>query len=140
MSEFLERSASEVEISGFDDQMKSDLMELVRLLDSMGCWHGKDQFKMGWALRRLLRQEPLSPLTGDDDEWIDRSDRGIDNMWWQNKRCTNVFKTRDGRAWYSMAVGFVQPDGSVEFNDRSHGHIEFPYSPVTRHVEVEATT
>ena len=45
-------------------------------------------------LKRLLAYEPLSPLTGADDEWME-----VGPDVWQNKRASNVFKDKDGAYW-----------------------------------------
>jgi hypothetical protein len=44
---------------------------------------------------RLANHKPLTPLTGEDDEWADTT-TGYGLL--QNKRCFNVFKDGD-RAW-----------------------------------------
>ena len=46
------------------------------------------------VLKRVLIYKPLSPLTGEDDEWIEVAD----NLW-QNKRAYSVFKDSDGAYW-----------------------------------------
>lgn len=67
----------------------------------------------GGVLLRLLAGVPLTPLTGEDDEWVVH-DYSPDLMA-QNKRCGTVFKRRDGTA-YDCATG-----RRVE--------IVFPYTP-----------
>lgn len=67
-------------------------------------------------LKRLLAYEPLSPLTGADDEWNE-----IGNGYWQNKRASNVFKDKDGAYWGDGIVfweWFKPNDGSEPF--KSH--------------------
>lgn len=51
------------------------------------------------CLEKLLRFKPLSPLTGEDDEWTDVSRMsGVPH--YQNKRCSSVFKEgKDGEAY-----------------------------------------
>lgn len=71
----------------------------------------------------LSKREPLSPLTGDDDEWFDRSD-GTDL---QNKRLGSVFKNREtGKAhWLDGHV-------LVEFYDDFSGHGTYHSNRVPR--------
>jgi hypothetical protein len=45
-------------------------------------------------LKSLLAYQPLTPLTGTDDEWDE-----IGDDFWQNKRAFNVFKDKDGAYW-----------------------------------------
>lgn len=79
-----------------------------------------DQWDSGGAvsvvapvLQRCIAGKPLSPLTGDDDEWVVHD--FSDDMFAQNCRCGSVFKRRDGTA-YDIASGPRVP-------------ITFPYWP-----------
>jgi len=47
---------------------------------------------------KLIGGKPLSPLIGDDDEWIEHDYGGP--VTYQNKRCSTVFKdVKDGPAY-----------------------------------------
>lgn len=81
-----------------------------------------DQWDSGGAVsvvapifQRLLAFQPLSPLTGADDEWFDPIG---DGEMLQNKRCASVFKEKDGST-YDIASDRRVP-------------ITFPYDPDTR--------
>lgn len=50
-------------------------------------------------LQRLIAGKPITPLTGADDEWIDRAKENDGTPMWQNARCTSVFKGADGVCW-----------------------------------------
>lgn len=66
-------------------------------------------------LARLIAGQPLSPLTGTDDEWYVHN---ADGMYAQNKRCGSVFKaSKDGPA-YDIDVEGMPP-------------ITFPYWPAS---------
>lgn len=72
-------------------------------------------------LQRLLAGRPLSPLTGDDDEWTE-----VGNGVFQNKRLSSVF--RDPRFYDGkLAYDLDNPDGS-------RVAISFPYMP--RHANI----
>ena len=63
---------------------------------------GHSGFSANYAiqcLQKLLRFKPLSPLTGEDDEWTEVSQMsGYPHF--QNKRCGSVFKDgKDGEAY-----------------------------------------
>jgi hypothetical protein len=89
-------------------------------------------------LEKLLRRQPLSPLTGDDEEWIE-PERG-DNIY-QNKRCSRVFKSgKDGQAYDIRGKVFVEPNGSAYTSRDSSVFIEFPYVPKTDYVSVNNET
>lgn len=64
-------------------------------------------------LKSLLAYEPLSPLTGADDEWME-----VGPDVWQNKRASNVFKDKDGAYWGDGIVfweWYDPKDGSEPF-------------------------
>lgn len=84
-------------------------------------------------LRTLLRFEPLTPLTGEPDEWVvhDYDDR----LYAQNKRCGRVFQRRDGTAYDIDAVVFRDPDGSCWNTGDSARDVTFPYTPTTEIVD-----
>lgn len=48
------------------------------------------------ALQRLIAGKPLGPLMGSDDEWFIHD---MEGCYAQNKRCSTVFKDKDGRAY-----------------------------------------
>lgn len=73
---------------------------------------------------RLARFEPLSPLTGADDEWNE-----VGNGVWQNRRQSSVFKERDGRAYDIDAVLYEQPNGVRFQRGGERSWITFPYMP-----------
>ena len=55
-------------------------------------------------IRKLCLFEPISPITGIDEEWSDVSDI-IGEPWFQNKRCSAMFKDgKDGKPYYIDAI------------------------------------
>ena len=61
---------------------------------------GHSGFSASYAIQiieKVLRYEPLSPLTFSDDEWI-KHDVGI----WQNRRKSTVFSADHGVTWYDI--------------------------------------
>lgn len=126
-------------------------------------WFGKDGCygdMMGHAVLRMIREfseeghsgmsagvaislfkkvasfEPLTPLTGADDEWALRG-HGDDDVYYQNKRCSRVFKGADGRAYDIEGRVFREPSGSCFISGNSRVYVEFPYTPTTEYVNVE---
>jgi hypothetical protein len=67
-------------------------------------------------LNKCIAGKPLSPLTGDDDEWMEVSD-GV----FQNLRCSTVFKT-DGRCY--------------DIDTPGRPTITFPYTPKSAEVRM----
>lgn len=71
---------------------------------------------------RLAMFKPVSPLTGEDDEWNDIGDGTL-----QNKRYSAVFKDKDGTA-YNIEGKIFTDDGEVWFTNKdSRVNITFPY-------------
>lgn len=78
-------------------------------------------------LTKLMKYEPLSPLTGKEDEWT-----AVDfdsNMMYQNNRCYRVFKRADGTAYDSEGRVFVDSRGNQFTTKESLVDIHFPYTP-----------
>lgn len=112
--------------------MNSRLKELVLLFST----HGHSGFSAPWAvgcLEKLLRFEPLRPLTGEDSEWTEVTDG-----YWQNKRCSRVFKGSDGRA-YDIGGRVFRDSLGCYTNGNSRVYITFPYTPTTEYVDVADT-
>lgn len=88
-------------------------------------------------VEKLMRYEPLSPLTGEDHEWNDTSDYGVPSTSWQNNRCSNVFKDETGRAYDINGKVFIDPDGCSYTSSDSFVDVTFPYTPKTVKVYVD---
>ena len=107
---------------------------------------GHSGFSAAYAiniLEKLLRFEPLTPLTGSDEEW-NRLDYSPDDMKSQNKRCSHVFKGVDGRAYDSEGIIFYDWVKDEETGQLRKSHftgsgsrvyIEFPYVPTREYRE-----
>jgi len=89
-------------------------------------------------LEKVMKFEPITPLTGDDDEWNCIADeRTNGEEIYQNKRCSHVFK-RNGQAydidgkvfweWYTDGVTGERHKTYYTCSE-SHVDIEFPYTP-----------
>lgn len=80
---------------------------------------------------RLARFEPLTALTGEDNEWMEC---GSDV--WQNVRCSHVFKNADG-AYDIEGRIFRRPSGACYTGADSRVPVVFPYTPKREYVDVE---
>lgn len=57
------------------------------------------------AVKHLMLQEPICPITGVDEEWVNIRDvSDEDEMMYQNKRCSALFKSKSGKCWYIDAI------------------------------------
>lgn len=90
--------------------------------------------KQADVVRKLLNFEPLTPLTGADEEWFVHDAHG---MYAQNKRYGRVFKDKDGRAYDIDAVVYKDPDGSTwsAVEESKRRAVTFPYVPKTEVVD-----
>lgn len=114
------------------DAMNTHLLKMVEAFAD----EGHSGFSASYAisvLERLLRYEPLTPLTGADDEWSEYSPGRF-----QNKRCGHVFKDQDG-PYDSEGRIFREPSGSCYQNRESRVAVTFPYTPVREYVDVPAS-
>jgi len=146
MSNMLNYAMRELELAGFpmslsarkddDDYYAYQTAECVyQLLKVLG-----EQGHSGMSIQpvislftKLARYQPLSPLTGADDEWLDVSEASGCPMW-QNKRASAVFKDERG-AYYLDAVQYVYPDGRTTTGGRHP--ITFPYTPTTKYIPID---
>ena len=115
--------------------MRSNILDIV----STFARQGHSGFSAKYALsviERLLAFQPLSPLTGNDDEWNE-----VGPETWQNRRYSSVFKEADGKAYDIDAVVFweyldeVDDEGkpfkfkSYFMSRESRREVSFPYTP-----------
>lgn len=82
--------------------------------------------------QKVARFEPLTPLTGADNEWMEVGP-GI----FQNTRCSHVFK-EGGEAYDSNGKIFREPDGLCFTSFESRVPVTFPYTPTREYVDVPA--
>jgi len=75
------------------------------------------------CLQKLLRFKPLSPLTGEDDEWTEVT-RISGYPHFQNKRCSSIFKDgKDGEAY--DIDGKVFWEWAKDEDDKPYKSVEF---------------
>lgn len=107
---------------GIQSLINEDILNIIKIFSEQG----HSGFSANYAisvLERLLRFKPLSPLTGEDDEW---NDTGYGSF--QNKRCSSVFKNKDGRC-YDIDATSVSDNGGITWyhSKRFDKEVTFPY-------------
>jgi hypothetical protein len=105
-------------------------MELITAFANQG-HSGSSAAEVAGIFGKLARYQPLIPLQGTDDEWVE-----VGTNVWQNRRCSHVFKEADGKAYDINGRVFREPDGSCFTNRGSRVPIEFPYTPKIEYVDV----
>ena len=110
MSDLISFAKSELDIVGMkeDDSEISNRAMREHILKMVEVFSDEDHsgFSANYAvaiLQKLLRFEPLSPLTGEDSEWNLISEK--ENLY-QNKRCSYVFR-ENGKAYDINGKVFV---------------------------------
>lgn len=134
-SNLLAYARRELPTDGGDEMqaaMNRDLLQVLAVFSLQG-HSGFSASYAASALEKLLRFQPLGPLTGADDEWIDHG------YCKQNNRCSSVFMQPDrfnGQPYDINGRVFREPDGCCYTNYDSFVPITFPYTPKTEYVDV----
>lgn len=130
---------------GSDDDMNIAMRKHILHMIKEFSEEGHSGFSAQYAisiLSKLLKYEPLTPLTGDDSEWVDVSEMN-GNTLYQNKRCGRVFKDDTG-AWDIEGKVFWDWFTDEETGEKYKSYytgkesrvpVEFPYVPTTVYEE-----
>lgn len=108
--------------SDYNGALGDAVMGLIVLLSEQG-HSGASANAVIEMFERLSRFQPLSPLTGEDDEWDDVFE-GVH----QNKRCPSVFKDDTGTYDIEGRI-FRKPSGACYVGNGSKVYVTFPYMP-----------
>lgn len=108
---------SELErIGGQDDEMQQlmnkNILEVVEVFSNQG----HSGFSASYALdiiKRLLDWKPITPITGEEDEWMEVSEN-MDGSTQQNKRCSAVFRENNDNSTAYYIDGKVFSDDGGE--------------------------
>jgi hypothetical protein len=112
--------------------VKKSSLDLISMLSSHG-HGGLTSSLVSDIFAKLSRYLPLTPLSGDDNEWTKPDDTGL----MQNIRYAGVFKDKDGHCYDTNARVFISPEGEAYIDPvESCKDIEFPYYPSIEYVQV----
>lgn len=105
MSNILSHAERELNLIGMTEDSPDEMNQMMRkhILHMMNEFanEGHSGFSARYAmniLTRLMDFKPLSPLTGEDDEWGDVREYG-GTTHYQNRRKSSVFKDEDGSVY-----------------------------------------
>lgn len=126
---------------GMNGMMRKHILHMIEEFSK----EGHSGFSASYAascLEKLMRYEPLAPLTGEDWEWVDVGEQSGGPLW-QNKRCSKIFKDKDGAydidaiVWYEWVTDKETGEKyKTHFtNYESRVRVEFPYTPKTEYRE-----
>lgn len=130
----LKRSGLLDEDSDYGGMLGESVLKLIRDFSEEGHSGASAGFAVS-VFEKLARYEPLTPLTGEDDEWK-KVEYGCEPAY-QNIRCGHVFKDSDGRTYDSTGRVFRDKDGDVWVRKGSAVDITFPYIPKKEYVDVD---
>lgn len=106
----------------YNDLAAKAIMDLIELFASQGHSGFSAPYVIN-TFRRLAMFKPLSPLTGEDDEWMEAGNGDL-----QNKRYSAVFKDKDGTA-YNVEGKVFTDDGESWYTCKdSSVNVTFPYA------------
>lgn len=158
----IEHAKLELELSGlfseegdfYGGSTGKAVMELIEVFSKQG-HSGMSAPIVVDLFKKLAKYEPLQPITGKDEEWSDVRDLGDGGTpWYQNKRCSALFKDgKNGKPYYIDAIIKRDQNGTCwsgmawlseedyKTGDRSkmvgkRGYIKsFPFTPKTFYID-----
>lgn len=135
MGNLVEHAKTELALlrSGEPDEMQDmierDILQIVEIFERQEHSGSSGSYALG-ILKQVLDFEPITPLTGADDEWNE-----VGEGRWQNRRCSHVFKDASG-AYDIRGRIFREPDGACFTSRDSRVAVAFPYRPKSEYVDV----
>ena len=111
----------------WSDEMQELICKQILELLEIFSKHGHSGLSAPYAInlfKTLASFNPISPLTGRDDEWGEPFDG---NGTKQNKRDSSVFKDENGDVYWAKGKIFKDKDGSTWINGDSRVEISFPW-------------
>lgn len=98
------------------EAVNNDILEIIEKFSEQG----HSGFSAGYVIgkiSRLLNYKPITPLTGEEDEWYEANSRGAR----KNKRCTSVFQKEDGKVIDIDAI-IVSDNGGITWYTTSDNY------------------
>ena len=159
----IEHAKTELQIAGlfdkegdfYDGMTGKAVMELIEVFAKQG-HSGMSAPYVISIFEKVANFKPLIGITGKDEEWGAVRDLGVGGSWYQNKRCSAIFKDgKDGRPYYIDAIVKRDQNGTCwsgfawlseedyKTGDRSKmvgkkGYIKsFPFTPKTFYIDVK---
>ncbi|MEU5660122.1 hypothetical protein ABZ802_31565 [Streptomyces sp. NPDC047737] len=102
-SNLVAHARRELRLLGEDPDTIRGLCNVVHAFARMGHSGGSAPYAIAY-LEKLLKWEPLSELTDDPTEWIDRHAEGLtQSPLWQSRRHSEAFSTDGGKTYYLLS-------------------------------------
>lgn len=107
MSNLVEHAKRELEKTDIADRngmyggmLYDSIMEIVETFAKQGHSGASASIAIP-VIHKLLRFKPLTPISSDPEEWIDRT-KESGRPFWQNKRDPSVFSEDGGKTWNAV--------------------------------------
>lgn len=97
-----EHARRELDIVGEDEDVKAGLLKVVEAFADMGHSGASAHFCAN-AIDRLLRYQPLAPLTNSVDEWQHIAEEIGGPDLWQSRRNPEAFSHDAGHTYYLLS-------------------------------------
>lgn len=110
------------------EHMHQNVREILEVVAKQGHSGGSIGF-LFHMVQKVGMFEPLSPILGTDDEWVDVGHMSDGQDIWQNARCGHLFRNGNEQAYDSTGRIVVCEDGQTVTNFQSRVPITFPYVP-----------
>lgn len=129
-------TADGVFVDEMQEMMCQNLVDVIETIASQGHSGFSGAYLIKY-LPTLLKQEPITPLTGEEDEWAK-----VEEDMYQNKRCSRVIKRGEtgaafdveSRVYYENEIDEHGKERRVFFIKAPHKPITFPYTPTTEYI------
>lgn len=109
--------------------INKDILEIVNVFANQGHSGFSASYAIG-IIKRLLSWQPITPLTGEEDEWCEVQEWNKDSNVQQNNRCSAVFRKNfdNSTAYYIDGKIFSDDGGETWFTSSdSFVPVTFPY-------------
>lgn len=113
-----------------DREMAMNVLQLIKVFSEQG----HSGFSASYCISlvtKLMKYEPITDLTGEDDEWVE-----VGPDLFQNRRMGGVFK-QNGQAYFIDGKIWRTRSGACYTNFQSRVPVVFPCIPKSEYVDVE---
>lgn len=118
---------------GMQEHINESILEIIEVFADQGYSSLSANYSIQ-CLERLMRYKPLTPLTGEAEEWNLVSEDKDCNQTYQNRRCSSLFKevgADTSEYKHDNDAVIVSDDGGLSWFSAKEfiKEVTFPYTP-----------